>query len=473
MNRKIVGGIAAVALAFAQSGLAQAHSAVQTEARPASVAVSALMVSDLHFDPFRDPAKVPALAQAPVEDWDRILHEPASLGQAAAYAALESACKARGEDTDLPLFDSALAAAQSQAAGARFVTVSGDLLVHQFECRYRQLSKGPAQDLTGFAQKTVSYVVRRVQAAFPSAAVYVAVGNNDSGCGDYAMDENDRFLAGTGAAVEHGWRGATDADRQAARLSYRQGGHYTLPLPGVARTRLLVINTTYLSNKYTNCAGEKESSAGRGEIAWLQFELERARARGESVWVLGHMPPGVDIYSTLRHLRTMCTAASETFLAHDDLARTLEDHADVVRLGIFGHTHTDEFRLLGKVPIKLVGSLTPINGNTPSFTFAQIGPATAILDDYTVFTAPNATGLATAWTREYSFRQAYGAKDFSAPSLRELIATFRAKPGGPASAEYQRDFYGGEGSPLPLVWPQYVCALDHGVGPAFQACLCP
>ena len=469
MNRKMVGGVVAIVLALVCGGSARG----QTEVRQAPETFPVLMLSDFHFDPFRDPAKVSALAAAPVEEWERILTEPKSAGQAASYAALEVACKPRGEDTDEALLDASLAGAKAQASGARFVTVGGDLLVHQFECRYHEIRKGKAEDLTGFAEKTASYVVRRVEAAFPAAAVYVALGNNDSGCGDYRMNVGDHFLAGTSQAVAGGWRGAGEAEARAARVSYEQGGYYAIPFPGVTRTRLLVLNTTYQSNKYTNCSGEKEGSAGRGEMAWLQGELERARGRGEFVWVLGHIPPGVDAYSTLRHLRTMCTAAPETFLATDAFAKTLEDHGDVVRLAIFGHTHTDELRVLGKVPIKLVGSVTPINGNTPSFTVGQVDPASAKLEDYAVYTASNTTGLGTAWTREYGFRAAYGAKDFSAASLHGLIATFRADPNGPASAEYERDFYGGEGSPLPLVWTQYVCALDHIAGPAFHDCLCP
>ena len=468
MKAVALGTVVALALSIASAGEAMG----QAQVRPAPATLPVLMLSDLHFDPFRDPAKVPVLAEAPVAEWDRILHEPASPGQAVSYAALETACKPRGEDTDLPLLDSALAAARAEASGVRFVTVSGDLLVHQFECRYHATRKGPAEDLTGFAEKTASYVVERVEAAFPSAAVYVALGNNDSGCGDYRMGGDDHFLAGTGPAIARGWRGASEADAKSARLSYRQGGYYALALPGLPHTRLLVVNTTYLSNKYTNCAGEKEGSAARGELAWLQGELERARGRGETAWVLGHIPPGVDIYSTLRHIRTICSTPPETFLATDALARTLEDHADVLRLGIFGHTHTDELRLLGNLPIKLVGSVTSINGNTPSFTVAQIDPAYARLADYTVYTASNTTGLDTLWPREYSFRQAYAAPDFSAGSLRALLATFRADPIGRASAEYEHNFYGGDGSPLPLVWPQYVCALDH-LGPAaVHDCLC-
>ena len=435
--------------------------------------ISVLMLSDLHFDPFRDPAQVTRLAAAPAEQWDRILNEPNSAAQPASYAALETACPSRGEDTALALLNATLTGAKAQAADVRFVTVSGDLLVHQFECRYRQTMKGDDDALAVFAEKTENYVIGRVEAQFPSAAVFVTLGNNDSGCGDYRMNLRDPFLAGTAGTVARGWKGAGDAETKKARQSYERGGYYSVALPGFSRTRLLILNQTYLSAKYANCAGEKTAEPAHEELAWLEDELQSAQRLGTKVWVLGHIPPGVNVYATIRHLRTMCTAAPEMFLESDALATALERHGDVIRLAIFGHTHTDELRVLGEVPVKLVASVSPIDGNTPSFTVAQVDPATATLNDYAVFTASNPSGPATAWTHEYSFRAAYGQQDFSAKTLRRLIATFRAEPNGPASAEYERDFFGGDGSPLPLVWEQYLCALNHSGSAAFHACMCP
>ena len=47
------------------------------------------MLSDLHFDPYRDPAKVPALRAAPVMQWTKILNEYSrTLGTNLVYALL-------------------------------------------------------------------------------------------------------------------------------------------------------------------------------------------------------------------------------------------------------------------------------------------------------------------------------------------------------------------------------------------------
>ncbi len=53
---------------------------------PAAQPVSVVMLSDLHFDPYRDPAKVSALRASPVMQWAKILGDPDSVTQAADYA---------------------------------------------------------------------------------------------------------------------------------------------------------------------------------------------------------------------------------------------------------------------------------------------------------------------------------------------------------------------------------------------------
>jgi len=65
------------------------------------------------------------------------------------------------------------------------------------------------------------------------------------------------------------------------------------------------------------------------------------------------------------------------------------------------------------VPLKIVASITPINGNRPTFTLARVNPATATLADYTVFEASNLTGIATAWSAEYTYSSAYHQPAFN------------------------------------------------------------
>jgi sphingomyelin phosphodiesterase acid-like 3 len=446
--------------------------------------VSALMLSDIHFDPFHDPAKVQRLAEAPVSAWGGILAGPVSADQANAFAALQRRCGARGVDTPYSLLRSTLDAARREAPDARFVTVSGDLIAHGFGCRYAALVPGKTKgEYAAFVLKTVEYVTGELRGTFPGEAVYAALGNNDSGCGDYRLDGGSDFLAGVALSVIAGLPKSTNQTKEIT--DFTAGGNYSVMMAAPMRnTRLIVLDNIFMSSKYATCGGRQDTSVAAAQIAWLQKELAEARRHKQKVWVMGHIPPGVDIYSTFTKFRNVCgNDKPEMFLASDQLGEMLVRNADVVRLGIFGHTHMDELRLLepeggakgGGVAIKMVPSISPVSGNNPSFTVARVDPASATLVDYSVFSASNQTGLDMSWSKEYDYGQTYHQAAFSPAALEKLIAKFRADPDGKtdASRAYINDFFVGDNSSLikPL-WPQYVCALSHSTGKGFAGCVC-
>lgn len=478
MNVRCLG--VALVLAFcsiAQAETGSGRSAAKTSAATVST-VEALMLSDLHFDPLHDPAKAARLAAAPVEQWDRIFQEAPAEGAEERFGEVQTACHARGVDTDFALLQASLAGAQAQAKKIGYVTVTGDLLVHGFDCRYR-FAMHSDEGYAAFAEKTAVYVLRSVEATFPSAPVYVALGNNDSSCGDYRMNDHDHFLHATSDAVVAGLRGASAAEVKQAHEDYEAGGYFGVTLRLPHKTRLLALDDIFLSAKYAGCAGEKDAAGADATLVWLDRELTAAKARGEQVWVIGHIPPGVDVYSTMRGKDVCAGAKPVMFLADDRLTDVLAKHADVVRLAVFAHTHSDEVRLLGsekgaRVPVKMVGSISPVNGNRPTFTIAQVDAATATMKDYTVYEASNATGIDTTWSRENSFDETYHAAEFSAAALSNLIDQFRTDPGSekPLSRAYEENFTPGMFPVLALAWPQYTCALEHTTAESYKACSC-
>jgi sphingomyelin phosphodiesterase acid-like 3 len=127
------------------------------------------------------------------------------------------------------------------------------------------------------------------------------------------------------------------------------------------------------------------------------------------------------------------------------------------------------------VAVKMVSSISPINKNAPSITVATVDSATAELKDFKVFAASNATGVDTSWHEEYDWDETYHQSDFSAASVGKLVAGFQADPAAKtaASQAYIKDFYVGSSPLLGLVWPQYVCSLQHDSAEGFKACMCP
>lgn len=447
--------------------------------------VSALLISDIHFDPFHDPDKVAKLVKAPAGEWERILEEPASVDQSTAFAALQQRCSVRGVDTPYELFRSSLRAERSEAPDAKFITLSGDLVAHGFSCKYAALvsAKTPS-DYASFVAKTVEFVTGQLHKTFPGVPLYAALGNNDSGCGDYRLDGASDFLKATAKSVVAGL--PKSADRKKALADFTMGGYYSVMMAApMSNTRLIVLDDIFMSQKYATCDGQKNAAVGAAQIAWLQKELTEARQHRQRVWVMGHIPPGVDIYSTFMKMRNVCANDKpEMFLSSDQLGDALVKNADVIRLGIFAHTHMDELRLPGpehgtegngEVAIKMVPSISPINGNNPSFTVASVDVAAATLADYQVFAASNLTGVNASWSKEYDFAQSYKETEFSAATVKTLIEEFRVDPDATtnASRSYIGNFFPGDHSSLikPL-WPQYVCALSHYTAEGFDDCVC-
>jgi sphingomyelin phosphodiesterase acid-like 3 len=376
---------------------------------------------------------------------------------------------------------------RSKQPDAKFIMVSGDLMAHAFSCRYSALVPGSTPgNYEAFVLKTLSFVAGEIRASFPGTPVYVALGNNDSVCGDYQLDPDSDFLARTGKIAAEG---LPQSQRQDVIESFAKGGYYSITMAEpVQATRLIVVNDLFQSPQYKTCAGKPDPAAAAEEMAWLEQQLALARRSGQRVWVMGHIPPGIDPYSTVAKFRNVCAGELPVmFLSSDKMADLMVEYADVIRLGIFAHTHMDELRLLGpddsqpqsvgehRVAIKMIPSISPVDGNTPSFTIARVNRSSAALENYDVIEASNKTGIGAAWTMEYDYAETYHEAQVSSSNVNELIEKFHADGGAKteASKAYLRNYFVGDGSAaLSIVWPEYVCTLSNYTTKAFVACVC-
>jgi sphingomyelin phosphodiesterase acid-like 3 len=460
-----------------------------------------LMLSDIHFDPFHDPAKVPVLIATPVTEWHRILSRPDSPSQPTAFADLQAACKAKGIDTPMPLLTGTLAAAHAQQPHPLFITVSGDLTVHKLDCLYRMFYPAKAKDAkdsytvdyAAFSAKIVAFVALELRTAFPGVPVYLTLGNNDSGCKDYAEDPNSAYLRSDAQAFADGAVSPANRDALLHEFPLLGDANVLLPAP-FHHTRLLLMQDIFESKKFTACNGKSAPDQGTAQIDWLRKQLTAARAHHEAVWVMAHIPPGVDAYSTfIKSARSQSTEACryadpELFLNSELFASAIADFPDVIHLVLLGHTHMDEMRAYtGKdgtiVPGKLIPSVTPVNGNTPSFTLAVVDPTKAVLVDYTVYAQHITVGVGTQWLPEYTYSTTYHQPDFSGASVAAITKSLLADPAGksPESQSYEGFYFvGGNSAGLNLkaaamsaVWPVYTCSITQAKGADFTACACP
>src|SRR6266498_3979012 len=86
-----------------------------------------LSISDIHFNPFADPAIVAKLEAADVSQWDAIL-----------ASSTVTTFSTYGSDLNDPLLRSAVAEMQKQLPSPAFVLISGDFLAHDFDKSYQQ-----------------------------------------------------------------------------------------------------------------------------------------------------------------------------------------------------------------------------------------------------------------------------------------------------------------------------------------------
>ena len=123
--------------------------------------------------------------------------------------------------------------------------------------------------------------MEELRASFPGMPVYVALGNNDSGCGDYQLTAGSEFLAQAGKVIVEGiagWRNGKSALKQ-----FGAGGYYSVTMAEPMRnTRLIVVNDLFLSPKYSTCAGRADPAAAAEEMRWLCKAVATWRARPAS-----------------------------------------------------------------------------------------------------------------------------------------------------------------------------------------------
>jgi sphingomyelin phosphodiesterase acid-like 3 len=496
---------AALAMAIAMSAVMTAAAQIPLRGTaPVAKAstIPALLLSDIHFDPFADPALVTKLDAAPSTRWTEILATPASPSQKTDLAALNSACPVRAADTSEALWQSSLRAIREQISGPSrphpaFAVITGDFFAHDFDCKYRfLLPTHTHEQFVAFAANTLRFLYASLDADLQAdtghVPIYTALGNNDTTCGGNKLDPHNDFLAAAAQIIAAQLPLARDdAARESVLRDLASGGFYSMRMAApMQNTRLIVLDDIFFLTEYSTCSGRKDYSEESVQLDWLTAQLAEARAQHQNVWVVGHIAPGVALYSTYQKRINVCAGNPPWMaLGSTRFAQVLATNADIVRLGLFGHTHFDEMALvqpgLGEtppppgspigVPVKFIPSISPINLNKPTFTLASIDPRSSTLVDYTTYEASNPTGTTTTWSKEYTYSATYGVPDFSSASVAHLIAEFHADRSASTapSQAYLRNFFAGNISFLiaPL-WHPYVCAMDHQTGAGYDACVC-
>jgi hypothetical protein len=414
-----------------------------------------LAVSDIHFNPFADPAIVARLEASDVSQWDAIL-----------TSSTVTAFSTYGSDVNDPLMRSAIGEMKKQLPSPAFVLISGDFLAHDFDKSYQQYATDKSQKAYSvFVTKTIAYVASAFRKAYPRVRVYPTLGNNDSDCGDYAVAPNGAFLAN----FRDVWSPIVGS--RSFKRRFPTGGYYHADVSGLKDVRIIALNTNFFSTNYKNPCGKPGPDPGLRELEWLDAELLLARAQGKRVWLLFHIPPGLDVYDTVQS-GTCPNLKPETFWKDQYAQKYLSiaaAHRKTIIGSFAGHTHQDEFRIASGNFIHVSPSVSPVFGNNPAFEIVDVGQHGDIAG-YTTWHLPNVT---LPWAREYAFDEAYAKSKYDLAALTDLAGAIGSNV--PTRDQYFGHTSSGNAKSTAdtlATWKGYWCGLTAMTESAFTKCYC-
>jgi sphingomyelin phosphodiesterase acid-like 3 len=423
-----------------------------------------LLISDIHFNPFYDGSLFDQLQSQPVERWAGILgkSEPTQLNP-------------RGTDSNYTLLKSALDDARARIPEPDFVLYPGDLMAHQWQAKYDALAKqthlADPEAYRAFTAKAIRFLAGEFRRRYPQASILPTLGNDDSYCGDYMIGPDGPFLA----MFAEAWApliGSGEA-QNSFRKTFSRGGYYSLSLPHPIDHRLIVLNSVFFSVNYDDACGPSGRTPSLDQIRWLEETLERAEAAGEAVWLLMHIPPGINSFNSAESLQK--GGPPVTFWQPELTGRFLQilrRYPTTIRAAFAGHTHMDDYRVIrldGQPALfcKIAPAISPVFGNNPGYQVYQYDRGRGTLQNFRTFYLTNLPddGQPTArvdgkWALEYDFQMAYGFDSVTARSINRLANDLKTDA---AAQQHYSKFYGVSAAPefAPGSFRVYRCAISN------------
>lgn len=442
-----------------------------------------LSLSDIHFDPFYDTSLVKDLASSSIDKWDTIFQSSKKKD----YGVYKL-------DANYRLFKSALTRAKEVEPNPDFVIISGDFLAHFFEDSIKADVAGlSTAQLDDFIFKTMSFVTNSLRKTFPKAIFYPVLGNNDSFCGDYMITPNGNFLK----RITPLWLEMLNGkvDETAFKSSFMKGGYYTANSPTNPKHKIIGLNTILFSTKFQDTVQrwrenycqvltqEAAQQAAKEQMHWLETQLKQAKDKQEKVWLVYHIPPGINAYSTIYSSKSNCADKISMYWHEDwnqEFIQTITKDASVITAQFGGHSHMDNFLTIsdssGKAQsfVHITPAISPIFQNNPGFLHYTYESTSTVVKDYD---AHYFTGIQTPqqpeWKLEYNFGTTYKEKELSANSF---VAISKKLNTDKALRQHYIDYFIVEDTAANGItdadWQAFNCTFTATSKSEYQACYC-
>jgi hypothetical protein len=353
------------------------------------------------------------------------------------------------KDTNEALLASTITEMRRVAPEPPVIVMAGDFLAHHVK--------------NATAIPTMVALARRFGRAFPHAQFVMALGNEDSPCGDYAIPPNSAFLR----AVATAWAPLVTRNGAAPDFlrTFPHDGFYVAKLP-IANVRAVVVDNTYWSTFYHNPCG---TSGNPSPDSLAELDRALRPAGNERFWLVMHIPPGIDAGSTTRLTHHLAIVPFMRPEPRDSILALISDPSRRVEVVLTGHVHRFSYRIVERknappVPLLISPAISPILGNLPSFLTADVG------SDGVIRSLEEHSYVDRRW-QDIGGLGSLGVSEFSGPALVNLQHRLERDAG--LREKYAILYVGGARyhEIEPKYWREYWCTSIAFTSTGFRNCV--
>ncbi|MDQ5987047.1 MAG: hypothetical protein CSYNP_02783 [Syntrophus sp. SKADARSKE-3] len=429
---------------------------------PSSNNFPVVVFTDMHFNPFYDQSLFSQLNAAEAAQWEPIFQKSAL-----------TAPSSWGGDANYPLLKVAFSSIKQNLGKSPLVIFTGDILGHGIPETFFSLydpanvnNPTPADiaAMKAFTLKTVTFFMQQMRLAVGNIPVLFALGNLDSYTG---LGPDSSFLSDTAELYYTQFLNGI-VDHQTFLTTFKSGGYYSAEPAG---TNLMVIGLNTF--EFSPYFGNINSNAVNAELDWFDSTLASAQARGKKVWLLMHVPPGADKYSTAQSADANGHITSATMEWVQDyqtrFLQILSKYPGVVADTLIAHTHMDEFRIMSPGNVAYTTpSIAPYFGNNPAFKIFSFSNDTLKATNYTSLNYDLAT-MPSQFNIYYNFSETYAALGYLSDSMTQLY--LQLDTDNVKQALYRGSYFSGHNYTVPVgnqfnpitdkTWPVYLCGIGY------------
>lgn len=436
-------------------------------------------ISDIHFNPLASCSSnvtCPILAElqaANVKQWQRILQQQ-GLASFSQY----------GQDSNYYLLASVLKQARMTSQHAKqkpnFILLAGDNLGHHLQQDYMLYAPDASQqDYQHFIKKVYAFLTLQLKQSFPNTPIYPVIGNNDSYNGDYYSNPNGPFYKMLTRHKQWGQFILNHHNQRYFQREFPAAGYYQVMPRGEPKHRVIIVNSILFSALAKPSVVDL-SVAAETELSWLSQTLAADKRAGNKVWLVFHIPYGMDAYGSQRAQTTIPFWSTTAPLDYNQQFLTLLDqYKTIVTAVITAHTHNDAFRLYDNIVDSFIPSVSAIHGNNPAFKVYRYHAAGKKNDFQLMNSITYYLPLQDSvpqWQLEYRFDQAYssvGCKKNGTACLQKIMATVATSHDLTSAGLTYQKYYAAQGMPAitEANWPYFRCAINDQDPVLYQQCI--